>query len=1036
MSFSPVIVPRLTGPNSTHPPSMIIIVCRIAEKMSSKYSGDISSDLGNWLPLVSSFIAGMILSLLISDRLSTWKSSLESKIWTLAGQLGHRDGASAPPLESDNVHGDQQVITSTLSDDEDSSSYHSVDSNISEVSSLCEEDTPPVHSLDSNNSEECVDSHKQVYRYDVFLSFRGPDVRNTFVDHLFERLERRGIFTFKDNVRLKKGKRIKAELMDAIRDSRLAIVVFSSTYPTSTWCLDEMSTIADLHRQNKQIVVPVFYDVPSSDVGSQTGPYEVHFNSERFRKFSNRVARWKVDMKYLAKVCGFSIVDSNRPETTHLEEITSFVAKELNHRFTLLASDLIGIQPRVAELERRLNLTSGNVAFQILEIWGMSGIGKTVLAMILYDRISHQFDACCFIQGVNGIYTRHANACETATTNVQKQILRQLFQEQVESDDPAEIAKMLQNRLCNRNLPKRVLIVLDDVGDPKQWDDLGIVPDSLGLGSRVVITTRFQHILNVNTAYEIHEVQLLNDDEALELFQRKAFKIDCHSLAISDVSRRIIEYAQCLPSAIIKLGYYFNQKAEAHWERCFQRWREYPEEKYMNSLQEKDYEVLNEDEKMIFLDIACFFKGKNKKYVEHILGSRISDPHLAIQEIRKKSLIKIRNHEIHMHQILQDLGKKIVRGNNKDEPKCWSRLWNAEDFQEVLIDMEGNKVQAIVLDEDVSKYMKIGGLSELRDLRLLILHHHKSSSEKLTFRFNKLCYLSWHGFSYTSLSLCIWSNLAELNLPNSSIGRLWEGSQAIPNLKRMNLRNSRDLVITPNFACCQGLVRLDLTGCINLTEVHDSIGLLRELNYLSLRECSSLSLLDFGPNCQLSSLRTLLLSGCTNLQQTPDFTELSNLRYLDLERCTSLSTMHESIGTLATLKYLSLRGCKNLVHAPYILNGNSSLLILDLSGCMMITNLPRCRRKFAPSSCLESLMFLSPVFLEPQRILDFVGELMFFDGEWICSKLAYLNLAHCHELRRFPEASFHGLHEMKGTLERYPQLSVIGQDYIFSASTV
>ncbi|XP_057728075.1 disease resistance protein Roq1-like isoform X2 [Arachis stenosperma] len=940
-----------------------------------------SSDLASWLWLLSAFIAGVILSPIISGRLPIWKS----------------------------YQADQQVITcsSALSNDEDSSSYHS-----------------------------------QVYRYDVFLSFRGPDVRNNFVAHLFERLERRGIFTFKDNVRLQRGNEVSTELRDAIRDSRLAILVFSSNYPKSWWCLQEMSTIADLHRKKKQIVVPVFYHVPSSNVRRQAGPYLDHFNLQQSRYPEETINKWKTDMTYLSNVYGFDIVDSNGQEPNHLERIIGDVAKKLNHSFTLITSDLIGIQPRVAELERRLKLTSKDVTFQILEIWGMSGIGKTVLAKILYDRISYQFDACCFIQDVNHIHKSHANASQTAITMVQKRILHQMFQEQVHSDDPAEIAKMLQNGICNPNLPKRVLIVLDDVGDSKQWDDLGIVPNLLGAGSRVVITTRFEHILNVNAPYEIHEVQLLNDDEALELFQRTAFKIDCHSPAISDVSGKIIEYAQYLPSAIVKLGNYFNQNAEELWERCFQRWREYPEENYMNSLQEKNYQFLNEDEKMIFLDIACFLAGKRKKYVEHILASRISDPYLAIQGIRKKSLIKIRNSEIHMHQILQDLGKKIVRGNNKDEPKCWSRLWNAEDFQEVLIDTEGNKVQAIVLDEDVSKCKKIGGLSYLRDLRLLILRHHKSSSENLTFRFNKLCYLSWHGFSYTSLSLYIWSNLAELNLPSSSIQRLWDGSQAIPTLKRINLRNSRNLIITPNFACCRGLVRLDLTRCTNLTEVHDSIGLLRKLDYLSLRECSSLAFLDFGTNCQLSSLRTLLLSGCTNLKQTPDFTVLSNLRFLDLERCTSLSKVHESIAALARLKYLSLRGCKNLVHAPYILNGSSSLLILDLSGCMMITNLPGRKRKFLHSSCLESLIFLSPDFLEP-RTPNFFGELMFFEGlnpekqnfnsvldmKWLCSKLTYLNLAHCHELTRFPEVSSRGLHQ------RHQQLSMI-QDYLFSVSTV
>ncbi|XP_057731047.1 disease resistance protein RPV1-like isoform X2 [Arachis stenosperma] len=1022
--------------------------------MSSKYSGDKASDVDSWFWLVAGLIAGMILSPLISSCLPTWKSSLKSMFETLLDQLGHRERPSSMVNDSASAHFLDSNIREgfCLIEDEDSSSssYHSVDSNISEVSSLCEEDIAPVQFQDSNNSEECVDSHKQVYRYDVFLSFRGPDVRNNFVDHLFERLTKKGIFTFKDNVRLKRGKRVKPELMDAIRDSRLAIVVFSSTYPTSTWCLDEMSAIADLHRQKKQIVVPVFCGITSSDVGRRGGPYDVHFNSEQYSKIPNRVDRWKFDAKYLAKVNGFPI-NPERPETKQLEEIIAFVTKELNHKFTIDISDLIGIQPRVADLERRLKLTSEDVPFQILEILGMSGIGKTVLAKILFDRISYQFDACCFIQDVNHIHKMHGRG---ATTKIQKQIIHQLFQEEdLQFLSSPEIVKMLQNRLCNPNLPKRALIVLDDVDDPNQWHKLGILPNFLGAGSRVVITTRFEHILNVNTtAYEIYEAPLLNDDDALKLFLTKVSKSDYPSTTVSGVSHKIIEYAQRLPSAIEKLASSFHPIGEELWERELVKWRKYPNERFMKSLQETSYDELNRDEKVIFLDIACFFGGKRKKYVEHILGTKMSDPYLAIQEIRRKSLITIRNHEIHMHQMLRELGKNIVRDKYPEEPKYWSRLWDVEDFQKVLMsDMEANKVQTIVLDDDVSKHedMKIEGLSNMRDLRLLILHH-KSSSENLTFRFNELYYLLWHGYSSTSLSLSIWYNLVELNLINSRIQQLWEGSQAIPNLKKVDLSNSKNLKEMPSFEGCRGLVRLDLSGCTNLTKVHESIGLLKELDCLSLQDCTSLALLDFGTNCQLRSLRTLLLSGCTKLEHTPDLSGLSNLRYLDLERCTNLSTVHRSIGEHATLKYLSLRGCINLVHPPDIVNGNSSLLILDLSGCMRITNLLCRRRKFAPSSCLESLIFLSSDFLEPTRTLDFVAKMRclerpnpkkqgfssVFDRDWLCSKLTYLNLAYCHELRRFPELSFHGLHEMKGTLERYPQLSIIGQDYIFSASTV
>ncbi|KAL4293198.1 hypothetical protein HN51_043672 [Arachis hypogaea] len=671
--------------------------------------------------------------------------------------------------------------------------------------------------------------------------------------------------------------------MDAIRDSRLAIVVFSETYPTSTWCLDEMSAIADRRRQKKQIVYPVFYDVTSSDVGRQAGPYKKHFNAEQMSRFpEKRVKRWRKDMKYLSKLYGFPLIDHrNRPETEHLEKIILDVAEKLKHKFKLEIKDLIGVKPRLEELQGLLKLKSEDVPFQILEIWGMSGIGKTVLGMILFDRISYQFDAFCFIQDVNHIHRTHGKG---AVTEIQKQILHQIFQEKnLKFSSPPEIAKILQNRLCNLNLPKKALIVLDDVSDPKQWDDLGIDHNLLGRGSRVVITTRFKHVLNVPTSYEIYEVPLLNDEEeALKLFQTKASKIGCPNPTVHDVSRKVVEYAQSLPSAIVELGSYFNQRPEVLWEGYLERWRKYPNEGYMNSLQETSYTDLKGDEKIIFLDIACFFGGKRNKYVEHILESRISsDPHLAIQEIWRNSLIKIRNDEIHMHQILRDLGKKIVRGNNTEEPKCWSRLWDAKDFQKALnTDMQGNAVQAIVLDEDVSRFFKIERVSQMRHLRLLILHQESPSGNHI-FYFNELSYLSWDGYAYASLSLSIWFNLVELNLQNSSIERLWDEEEEIPNLKRMDLSNSRNLTTTPNFVRCQGLVRLDLSGCTNLTEVHDSIQLLSKLDYLSLRNCSSLPIPDFGINCQLVSLRTLLLSGCNFRHRRPDLTRLSKLSYID-----------------------------------------------------------------------------------------------------------------------------------------------------------
>jgi Leucine-rich repeat (LRR) protein len=138
----------------------------------------------------------------------------------------------------------------------------------------------------------------------------------------------------------------------------------------------------------------------------------------------------------------------------------------------------------------------------------------------------------------------------------------------------------------------------------------------------------------------------------------------------------------------------------------------------------------------------------------------------------------------------------------------------------------------------------------------------------------------------------------------------------------------------------RNLERLYLTGCINLWHLHSSIGLLTELQFLSLQNCSSLVCFDFGSESKLSSLRVLCLSGCTKLEITPDFRGLLNLEYLDMDLCTSLYTIHKSIGYLTKLKFLSLRGCINLVRIPDSFNDMTFLMTLDLCGCSKLTNLP------------------------------------------------------------------------------------------------
>ena len=227
------------------------------------------------------------------------------------------------------------------------------------------------------------------------------------------------------------------------------------------------------------------------------------------------------------------------------------------------------------------------------------------------------------------------------------------------------------------------------------------------------------------------------------------------------------------------------------------------------------------------------------------------------------------------------------------------------------------------------------------------------------------------------------------------------------------MSNSKYLMETPNFEWSPSLERLDFTGCTNLRLVHSSIGLLKLLFFLSFRNCRNLVRLDLGNKCRLCCLRVLHLSGCTNLESTPDFTGLLNLEYLDLECCSSLSEVHESIGALESLKFLSLKHCTNLGKICSSFYRMRSLITLDLCGCVKLGfslgGMVSCR--------LESLIFLDLGFCNLIKVPEAIKNLsclerLNLEGNNIVSlpfaitrlsSLAYLNLSHCKKLRCFPE---------------------------------
>ena len=148
-------------------------------------------------------------------------------------------------------------------------------------------------------------------KYDVFLNFRGEDTRTKFTDHLYAGLKRKGISTFRDNEKLKRGTIIAPELLKAIEESRFAVIILSRDYASSRWCLIELTKIVECMEKMQLVVLPVFHYVDPSDVRNQRGTFAEAFakHEEHVKDSIGNIQMWKTALSKVANLAGWDLKD-------------------------------------------------------------------------------------------------------------------------------------------------------------------------------------------------------------------------------------------------------------------------------------------------------------------------------------------------------------------------------------------------------------------------------------------------------------------------------------------------------------------------------------------------------------------------------------------------------------------------------------------------------------------------------------------------------------------------------------------------------
>ncbi|XP_056162462.1 disease resistance protein L6-like [Syzygium oleosum] len=507
--------------------------------------------------------------------------------------------------------------------------------------------------------------------YEVFLSFRGPDTRDGFADHLYNGLVDAGICAFRDDEELRQGEEIGPDLSAAIKNSKILIPILSVNYGSSKWCLDELVQIMECKNDNTGIIVlPIFYKVKPADVRYQKRSFGDAFHSREKYFDPTTLEKWK---QALIKVCSLKAWEAKGYEGKLVKSIVQKVLSELKKEFELvIPENVVGIDSHVEEIMKFVDKNSSVTLF--VGIHGMGGIGKTTLAKTIYNKLSHQFEYCSFIADIRELCKRKG------LEYLQNQLIFAILKQKDQVYNKDEGISFLSSKFKG----KKVLIIFDDVDDDDQLKALVGNHNWFSSGSVIIITTRNEDILDkANVDYK-HEHKELDKNKSLILFSRHAFRMDAPPSEFKELTNEVLFTAGGLPLSLEVLGSFFCGKKATQWGGTIEKLKKVPHRKVQEKLR-ISYEALDKGQKQIFLDIACFLIGTDERIAFYMWDDCEFFPKEGIEVLRFMSLIKVgEDHMLKMHDQLRDLGRWIVCEENENEPRYRSKLWDSKEALKVL----------------------------------------------------------------------------------------------------------------------------------------------------------------------------------------------------------------------------------------------------------------------------------------------------------------------------------------------------------------